>query len=382
MKCAAILSVLAFLPLASCSTMVTSVPSSNDKTTGEADYVYRLPKTLVRIAIPETFDKVEEIAVSTRSAPDPKHEYLLRYAESVFADDALVIDRAENEWTLGKVHGVAEDKTADAIKNLAKSAGKVKGFTDFSGDAAVAVVIAEFDPFEPDAMTHARQALASNGMDATCIDCTTAHEKRTTLGTIDGVPTRTKSVHHLKVCKLKETGVVPATPCEGASASRIIAFEAFNGNAVTALKVGRSWFVRRETTITFRDGEVAKVDIKKPSEAVVAATLPGDIVSSFASGFTEGLQSKRDIMNARKDSATALIEVRQKELELEKTEIDVAKQRKCLNDPAAAVCQTPAETPTTPAPTTPAPTTPAPTTPAQPTNDPQPPPAEGAGGSN
>lgn len=326
------------LCVSSCSSMVTSRSTHGqeqdvDPSHRTVDYVYRLPKTIIEIVIASGSGKFEDVAVTTKQVPDPAQEYRLSYLASSFSNDHLVIDRATGAWTLGSVNGSADDQTATALNSLAKSLGRIQGqgLGEFLEDATPPkpLLLADFDPFDPVSRDAAKAVLKTAHLDFKCLDCSGKPSARLE-GDIDGIPTRTKSAHHLLICE---------ESCEAPDRKkRLVAFEAFNDSPIFALRVGRSIFVKQDTTITFSDGEVAKVDINKPSEVARAAALPGEIVGSFVTGVTEGLTSQQTLAGDEQKAIEAKMALRDKQLAQQKAEIENARQRQCLSSTPPASC--------------------------------------------
>lgn len=329
-----------YVGLGGCTSALVETEALSTGLSGPVEGVaYALPKTIVNVTVTQSKSARKESyklgEPEIKTSPDARHQYVARVNESGWSADKVKLVKGNfsesgtpnvNDTYMATVDASADDKTADVLKNAAKSFATVfygipGGFRAEGHSAAPTKEMRlEFDPSDPNELARVNHLLAANGMRVkfVCIDCGVLTPTLAGGTTIGGVVYRAK-----RPITVALNGAEP-------SPAEIARFEvlSYNTSPLLFAKVERNTFTKTDTKIFFAEGSLAKYDVDKGSEFENAAALPGDVVGLLLQGPTEALTGRKQRIVAEKELLT-------EQIELVKRKTELAKALKDLQGPTA-----------------------------------------------
>ena len=151
---------LSLLCTVSCTTsMVSSKPIESIGPGRDAGIVsYSLPKTLVRVILPDSRSvRPSQVVVESDAIADPVHTYVLEYQRNLFSSDQLTVTLAPHTPFIASVNGFAQDQTTETLTAAAESATRLS-VVQFSDDQRNTVE-RTFDPHDRNQMDAVRAEL-------------------------------------------------------------------------------------------------------------------------------------------------------------------------------------------------------------------------------
>lgn len=311
-------SVFAVSMVTGCTAIVSAPLNQHSDTPVKATEVYALPKTMVGLRVDG--NNITNVSVGVFTVPDRQHTYAARISESILSQDNFVFENDEF-GQLKTLNATLTDKTTDAFKALAESAGRFGGL-ELSGKNELSEFKVIFDPHTNEGMEQARSALKAGGrnLDIECLDC--APPTPAARGPMSGIVGRAKSQIRLKICD---------GPCTGNGDFIVKSIGSFNASPLFVVPVRRSGFGARKTKLTFSEHGFIKSEVEKPSELVGLFELPGELVGALAGGVTKAFQDESgnvDAETALLKSRTALIEAETARLKAQTEHNSAAKTHK------------------------------------------------------
>lgn len=311
-------SLMAVSILGGCST-VDSYPANNPRTrpdqynTGQASGSYYLPKHLVKATFTGTASQ-PTVTFATRAVADSKAEMRTGMNLSGFSDDTIKISYANG--MLDQVSSVNDDKTADILINIAKTAGAFL-------DEQLGTRSVEFDPYDR-LQTRMANEIIRKTYPGFCIDvelsagvwngCQEAAGLRaeyvaSPLPRLPGIYYRRAVPHLIRLLK-------------GGRPYQMESVLMANASPIYRVDIKRTAFVKRETLVKFKDGELTNVEVTKPSEGVAIASLPISIVSAIIAGPVDALTQRKAVQEARAALYTAQANTLKERVALEKARLE------------------------------------------------------------
>lgn len=262
---------------------------------------YFLPKHLLVVTATS-----EGVSVDTKAVQDRTTLLQVGLNLSGFSHDTITVAYADG--LLSKVTSIADDKTAEIIKELAKAAGR---FRSVSGDADKTPLVVEFDPFDP------QEALAANRIigkrfKGSCVE----------VELLPGMWSEGCGRHSLgwdndtlpdpQDIRVKLRAEEPGIYYKRSLDHRVhvvfnnrttgLSTETFANIApIFRVDINRTVFVKRKTVIDFEDGELTSVMVDKPSEVLAVAQLPVSIANAYISGVVDAFTQRKSVQKARAD---------------------------------------------------------------------------------
>jgi hypothetical protein len=269
----------------------------------EPGLIYYLPKTVVRLELatygqielregapPDSKDakdfveRVREIrleSVTPFEIADVSRGYSLQYDRSVTSHDRVCMGVSE-KGLLQSVEGAADDKTGDIIVSVAKLAGRVLGPGAFATAADVEKIYGklrtltvEIDPLN---RTHWNQV-------NTAMRTTFGGSARNYHFRVEDIENLVRDASAPDTCPVNSVCYRTRVPVRftlgtdrGATSS--IYKEVVNRRVTGRIDVSRALMVEKITRLTFKDGVLAGVNIRKPSEGLAVAKLPLTVIDA------------------------------------------------------------------------------------------------------
>ncbi|MCR9135561.1 MAG: hypothetical protein NXI27_06185 [Alphaproteobacteria bacterium] len=298
---------------------------------------YFLPKHLLVVTATS-----EEMTVETKAVQDRTTLLQVGLNLSGFSHDTITVAYADG--LLSKVTSIADDKTADIIKELAKAAGR---FRSVSGDAKQPPLVLEFDPFDPE------EALAANRIigkrfKGSCVEVEllpgmwSAGCGRHSLAWDNNTLPDPQDIR-VKL-RAEEPGIYYKRSLDhrvhvvfNNRTTNVSTYKFANIAPVFRVDVNRTVFVKRKTVIEFEDGELTSVMVDKPSEVLAVAQLPVSIANAYISGVVDAFTQRKSVQKARADLLTQQAATLRAEQKLIEAQIAAASSLQTSQERSAAL---------------------------------------------
>lgn len=315
---------LAAIGISACA-MVGSVPlgvTGHGQCASSAGSYY-LPKTLLLVTVTETIDagrKWHDIDVKSRRVPDSRFGFCLDYLARSASDDIVEVKKYKGTHLLGLVSTDALDQSRFVLQTLIRTV-----FTAISGNPTVPayarslsaqdattktrlVLRSEFDPFDARHSAEVNLALKDYGFclmmepytvnpDATTITryCENPRQELRKAGSVDHGNYRHTRARFLNAEPDRQYGSIfyrPRLPYQmqiylkdnpkvarwRLAVSRAVRLE--NVAPVLAVRVDRTTFTQRKTTLVFDEGELKNICVYKKSELLALSNIPLQVAQS------------------------------------------------------------------------------------------------------
>ena len=289
----------------------TLVSTTGDPKPGVIGYF--LPKASVRLqAFCDESNKMRLKYIDTVFYPDPGHFYLLEHKSTVTSEDNIVL-ALTSSGLLKTVNVTTKEETGNIIITLAKAAATivtpipVPKFAP-EGPKEKPFYNAEFDPTDEAEVSKCNEALkkltCNKGLNVE-IDPRPQPQPKTTDLSTPPISARGVFFRPLLPYKLTLTDAVSRTE---------MTVLVPNKAPVLSIDISRAMFVTKVYEIEFDNGILTRVTIKKPSEALAAASIPIEIAKAIVAIPAELIQLKINTASGEK----ALLESEKARLEVEK----------------------------------------------------------------
>ena len=340
----------------------------------EAGMVYRLPKTVITLTI-SSYGKVKAgdkegagIAVpevvlidsaTTREIADSRYAYSLQYSPSVTSNDRVCMGVSPG-GLLQSVEGAADDKTGDIAIAVAKLAGRLAGpgafgltkETEDLGPGAIQklrTMTIEIDPLD-----ERQWQLVHTAMRATLGHIADKYQFGVAdMATLVGAASP-KSCPLNSVCYRTRVPAQLFLARKRGNEYQVTSsiFRDVVSQKITAhIDVSRALMVEKITRLSFKDGTLLAVNIRKPSEGLAVAKLPLTVLDAITTSAlaapgnfiakASGSTATADLLKQSADNATQIALLQQKLSEIR--EGDFSKTPETANAPDAfqLKCTTP-----------------------------------------
>lgn len=328
------LTAFALAAIAGCA---TTILRSSD--TGRTGVVYFLPRALLEVQLADVNGDLVLTVEKPQFVADERYRYVLNYVPDPAASDSFEVAIDPSTSLLQTASSTADDKTADLIVAIARSAATVAQLVAQAAGAPSRVVIfhEQIDPTQDLAEVVARMNAAAIGYsNATFarLQCESNPKLSDELkGACEGYKTwRSGSPIAFAICRATLVQCPPTQPsqptpavaasiplpdctpgvCYRAAVPYRIQFSLNLRNQYSTLvslpnegpvmlwPFERTAFVKRVNNAEFQNGMLKKVHVEKPSEALEAAMLPVNVVKAVFDSITGVFKFRVDLTNGEK----------------------------------------------------------------------------------
>lgn len=316
--------VLLAVGVASCTKMVQSTPGadafvSTGATCSSSLGAYRLPKKLLHVKISPDPAKgsitFEDTSFEAKTVGDPKFSYCLDFLGSVTSEDAITVKRGAG-GLLESITSNATDRTPEIAAKLADTAANVALIAARSGLMATPThpVTLDFDPFDPEDLATANEALYAYGY---CVFVSGTIQRpehwcglrrkprlRDPVYEAAQLPPSAEAARTEVLYRANQTYDVhvmrKADPRhDGWRLYMTRAMEMPNRSPIFGIGVERAMFTYRKTALAFSQGVLTDVTIDKGSEALGFASIPLYLAQTVVKIPTQIVQLKINMANDR-----------------------------------------------------------------------------------
>lgn len=283
---------------------------------------YFLPMTLMTIAVKRsTANDVTVETPTVQRVPDPSLQFSLDYLTDISADDTFKVE-LDDQGLLKQVSATADDKKGPIIETVAATVltlmtgvpVPVGAKRSLAGIPVGAIALTRtLNPNDAVAIAALNDDLRPFGI------AMGVEPVRSTPGAppVPDVAAATRDGRSGIFYRAPLPYIVSfSRPGEGPFQSYAVFSE--NASPIVAVDVSRSYFARRETTLTFKQGVLSSAEVKKPSELLGFVQIPLDLANAIVGIPAQLLQVRIDQTNQMKQLATAqeqLIQAQKKLIE-------------------------------------------------------------------
>jgi hypothetical protein len=295
---------------------------------------------LVRVRLSDDDGALQVQLDQPISIADPANTYLLRYQPSSLSDDTVEIDLDPSTGLLTQINLTAADRTDDIIIEIAKSAALIfEATTEAEGRQIFSRL---FDPSDETAT----QELVED-MNRVAIEDAAVQRKSKCPAAGTTTCDRYASVAAGLTPITLTIAEPPPYPAPVADCSIGVCYRLampyrfrveFGGSGYSVEEVqsltnamppipidlARASFVTKVTTIDFAAGQLDKVHVDKPSEALELASLPIRVVSAFLGTLAEIIQLRVNVGTQEELLAQKELDVLNAKQNLEKAKLQQA----------------------------------------------------------
>ncbi|MEL6372302.1 MAG: hypothetical protein AAFR03_16485 [Pseudomonadota bacterium] len=302
--------------------------TSNRQLPSKPIYIpYSLPEGLLKV----TFKRAEaggDVSLEfgeVQYRPDPEYQFFLEYGHSSFSEDDISV-QITDEGYLKSITAKTEDQTGEVVSKVIELATEVAkaGIAIRSDqDLPPFSYTAFFDPTDAAEREEVKGVLGAYGVDVKSIktdkiagteplkagrpsDCTR------------GACFRPAQPHKVTI---KYANKLTGSTVTEYTKKALVTLP--NDAPVLSVRLDRYAFVEAETKVSFNNGMLTKVELKKPSEAVGFMEIPIDVAKSIVSipsalfDFkVSGFESDEKLLDAQADLISSQIELSDKQAEL------------------------------------------------------------------
>ena len=267
--------------------------------------------------------------------PDSDMMFTIDYESDIFSDDSFKVEY-DNKGFLKTITASADDKTGQVIENIFSVVATLMTGTPIVVQRALGdintgdvVLIETINPNNKIEIEELNKKLLGYGLNIEINSIGTGAPKN--LNAADtheyrhGIyyrPAKPYIVSFLKVDPVtKDSKEDPNTKKSTGIKYSSYQFFSENISPLVSVDISRSWFVKRETTLTFSDGVLVSSDIKKPSEALELTKIPVNIANAVV-----GIPAKIiDLKVSEIGGDKKLIDAQKAQIDSQKAQIDSQK---------------------------------------------------------
>jgi hypothetical protein len=307
---------------------------------------------LVRVRLSDVEGALQVQLDQPISIADPAHTYLLSYSASPLSDDTVDIDPDPKTGLLTTIDLTAADRTDDIIIEIAKSAALIfeaatepqgreifSRLLDPSDEAAKRELVDDMNRVAiEDAAIQEQSACRAPSDERARAICTGYRSVAAGLRRIDLVidepppyPTPVADCS-IGVCYRLAMPYRFRVEFEGTGYSVEEVHSLTNAMPPIPIDLARASFVTKVTKIDFDAGQVDKVHVQKPSEALELASLPVRVVSAFFGAVADLIQLRVNVGTKEQALAQQELQVLQAKQALE----DAKRQQRVTESAAQA----------------------------------------------
>ena len=250
----------------------------------------------------------KEYNTKTYEIADTRHAYALQYDPKITSNDRVCVGVSE-DGLLQSVEGAADDKTGDIAIAIAKLAGRLAGPGAFAKTTATAdnlfyelrAMTIEIDPLDERQWQLVNMAMRAN------LGPIAANYEFGVTDTKDLVGAASpKSCPLNSVCYRTRVPVQLFLARKRGHQYQITSSvfrDVVSQKVIANVDVSRAFMVEKVTRLTFKDGILLAVNMRKPSEGLAVAKLPLTVLDAIA---TSALAAPGDFLaKANGSAATA-----------------------------------------------------------------------------
>lgn len=333
--------------LAGCSVVDTYSVRQNSVKPRQAAGTYYLAKHLVRVVVDKVIDTKTKavmsynITTSNVAVPDARYSMQMGFALSPFSDDDVKVDYSAGLLT--RVSAVATDRTSEILNALANARGRLRegAITTVTGTTTKISTPFSFDPYDPSTAEAVNRQIqqATGAKGSSCVEVE-IHPGQWSPGCPASLSMASSPASDVvgdapnydDASLARKPGIyfrrsIPRTVHVVLRGKHVETSQLLFANDAPVYRVDikRSAFVKRETVVTFLDGELTSVSVKKDSEALAVAKLPVSIVDAYVGGVVDALVKRKDIQEARANYYNALAEAVRADIDVSKARDERAK---------------------------------------------------------
>ncbi|MBN9887699.1 hypothetical protein [Salipiger abyssi] len=232
--------------------------------------------------------------------PNPGFRYEVNYVPSRFSNDTVDINVANQ--LLGQITVNTDDQSGQALIDLAQALGHIGrlrgtgilGTPGASGRAETATTVVStlrLDPTDPQSVARAQRLLGRR------MDLSVSPAPRA-VGVIH-------ACNHTFCYRPLTTATISFRDRTSGNVTEFVV-QVPDPHQISGVDIERSSFVKRDTIITFSDGQPQSINVKKPSELAAAALLPLAVVTAVFTGVNDATKA---LLGLRKNELTASTEL-------------------------------------------------------------------------
>jgi hypothetical protein len=296
-------------PLFSCAVLTTHPIAHAPQ---EVAATYTLPKAIVTVVVHEDGDRVFLKGDNIKYVPDPDQVFAVNYNPSVFASDDVQIE-VDKFGYLAKVSVTTDVVADDIIINVAKAVAAFPAATLPPGNAIATV---SFDP--------------TNTLDLDAANRHLSSIKKNLKIRLHPAASKAGPNAVAAITRRSYTGIAyrPLTPLvlellRDEVVEDQITVLVPNASRIMTIPISRSGFVERVSAVEFESGVIAKIALKKPSEALAFVSIPIEVAKAIISVPAELIQLRVGATNAEKE----LYEAEKARMEAKKLLEDLLKSK-------------------------------------------------------
>jgi hypothetical protein len=306
---------LSALAVAGCSaTLGSYTDTPSERIEGLLQGPYFLPRSVFNIAVTQT-DKGEGFTISKKTEADPSTRLIYKLEPSEFSDD--VIEVTSNEaGLLTKITSDTTDRSGDIAIKIAEAifAGVTQSssgpsVTDFPEGGLATFFAASYDPFHPKEAADVRERLRNAGT-GYCI--LVGDEVRRGVALCDGskgnptpyvAPALGYAERYPGIYYRRAVPTPVRIYRRDAATKKWLPYwigseSLFDQSDLYEVKIDRTAFVRKQTTMVFSNGSLTNIKLEKPSEALAFVGIPVKIARIAFAMPLAGLQRDTGLLEA------------------------------------------------------------------------------------
>jgi hypothetical protein len=311
---------------------------------------YFLPMTLMTIKLTKTGDnKIDVQLPEIKKVPDSDMMFALDYESDIFSDDSFKVEY-DSKGFLKSITATADDKTVQIVENIFSAVATLmtgapiavtRALGDINtGDVALLETV---NPNNENEIKSLNKKLENYGLKIKVDSIGTGAPKSLNEANDDvykkGIYYRPAKPYIVSFFKLDPN----KTDSDGIKYSSYQFFSE-NKSPLVSVDISRSWFVKRETTLSFSEGVLTSTDIKKPSEALEFSKIPVDIANAvigipakiidFKVSEIGGDKKLIEAQKAQLDAQKTLIESQKNLIDAKQQLLDAQKKAAASNTPS------------------------------------------------
>ena len=292
------------VPAAACAVMESRFDSDAE------GIVYYVPRSIVTVTVTPQAGGDAQFSFTSNNIPDVANRYALSYRNNPFFHDRLCVTIDPSSGYLTSIEYASEDKTPAIAVALAELAGKLSGGRPAPAAAAapppaaaqrIAPFSIKFDPLDAERVRHVNNEINRRlGLPPGSVSY------RIEFPDFRSLKPQRQACDGKGVCfRTKIRAAVRVTRREGGYEDEEYS-QVLNDiyGPVGNLDLSRAFLVEKVMRLTFNDGALEKVIMKKPSEALKAALLPLsvlDVLLAVPTNFVDKVTGTQDARNAYVD---------------------------------------------------------------------------------
>jgi hypothetical protein len=310
-----------------CSILSSGAINSDKPNSYHSGGAYFLPMTLMTIKLTKSGDNKIDVQLPVISkVPDSDMMFSIDYESDIFSDDSFKVEY-DNKGFLKTITATADDKTGQVIENVFSVVATLMTGTPIAVQRALGdlntgdvALIETINPNDQNEVENLNKKLKDYDLKMKIDSIGTGAPKSLNEANDDeyrhGIYYRPAKPYIVSFFKLDPN----KKDSDGIKYSSYQFFSE-NKSPLVSVDISRSWFVKRETILTFSDGVLVSSDVKKPSQALEFTKIPVNIANAVV-----GIPGKIiDLKVSEIGGDQKLIDAQKAQINSQKAQIDSQK---------------------------------------------------------